>query len=163
MSETRQLDLRAPDLKLGPLVMWVHGYETLDSEDPDDANWLRVTLHCGGQGARVEVTGSILQTFDLTTWCDEIQTLSESLAGEAVLRPVEPNLVVRIHGLTLGRMQVEVDITADPMHQEHRFSFGLDQSHLASLVGQLKSILRHWPVRWSASPGAGEDDARNRG
>lgn len=51
MTSTVQGGSNAPDLRLGPFALWVHGYQYLEAEDTDDANWLRVTAHCGGSRA----------------------------------------------------------------------------------------------------------------
>jgi hypothetical protein len=147
MTSTMQAGLGSPDLGLGPFSLWVHGYQHLEAEDGDDANWLRITAHCGGSGAQVEVSGSILQTFDLASFRAGLVALSACPIGEAVLEPHEPNLAVRLYGRHLGQIDVVVEISPDPWLQDHRFRFELDQTYLGPAAKQLESILGRWPVR----------------
>ncbi len=147
MTSTVQAGLGAPDLRLGPFALWVHGYQYLEAEDVDDANWLRITAHCGGSGAQVEVSGSVLQTFDLARFRAALAALSASLVGEALLETHEPDLAVRVHARHLGQVDVEVGISPNHLQQDHRFKFELDQTHLAPAAKQLESILERWPVR----------------
>ena len=58
-------DLGRPDLKVAGFQLWVHGRELPETEDHDDANWLRVTAHCGASGASVWAQGAILQKYPI--------------------------------------------------------------------------------------------------
>jgi hypothetical protein len=135
------------DLTLGPLVLWVHGYENDRADNFYDANWLRVTAHCGAQGASVEVSGSILLTSELQAWCEDLRELHRTMTGTAVLEPMEPNLAVRLKGEALGRLSGEIEISPDPVLQAHRFSFEMDQSYLPQIVSEMGVLLTRWPIR----------------
>jgi hypothetical protein len=139
--------LGAPELKLGCLSLWVHGWESENAEDFYGANWLRVTAHCGAEGASATVSGSLLLAADLERWLQEIEKLYETLSGSAVLEPPEPNLVVRLSAGSLGSVTGEVEITPDPLTQAHLFRFELDPSFLPSIASQLRTLLARWPVR----------------
>ena len=54
-----------PDLKLGPLVIRVHGRQFEDSHDFWDGSWLRVTVYCGAQGAEVTISGTFMRVTEL--------------------------------------------------------------------------------------------------
>ena len=73
--------LGEPDPRLGDLQLWVHGPEVVDPQPYED--WLRVSVHCGGQGASVWVRGEILQYGDLRDWVDQTEALYRDLRGVA--------------------------------------------------------------------------------
>ena len=141
---------RPADVRLGPLSLWVHGYEYADAAEFYDANWLRVTTRCSAAGSSVEVSGAILLTSDLEKWREDLARLHESLSGEAILEPPEPNLAVRLRAEALGHIAGEISVTPDPLSQEHRFVFEVDQTYLASALSQLNVLVRQWPVRHRA-------------
>jgi hypothetical protein len=72
--------LGTPDLKLEGLQIWVHGMQFPDAADYWDGNWLRVTAHCGGSGASVFATGSIIHLSELDRWLVESEELLKNLS-----------------------------------------------------------------------------------
>lgn len=105
--------LGTPDLKIEGLQIWVHGRQFPDAADYWDGNWLRVTAHCGGNGASVFTTGSIIHLSELDRWLVESEELLENLKGEAKLACVEPALSVTLKSGSLGNITMEVSITPD--------------------------------------------------
>jgi len=141
--------LGAPDLKLYGLQVWVHGRQFPDSHDYWDGNWLRVTAHCGGNGASVFTTGSIVHLPELDRWKSETEVLLKSLNGEAKLDCMEPALSAILKSGSLGHVTMEVSITPDHMTQRHWFQFSIDQSYLPPFMKQCQSILKTYPIRGS--------------
>lgn len=141
--------LGAPDLKLEGLQIWVHGRQFPDSHDYWDGNWLRVTAHCGGNGASVFATGSIIHLSELDRWLVETEELLKNLNGEAKLACMEPALSATFKSGSLGHITMEVSITPDHMAQRHWFQFEIDQSYLPTFVKQCRSILEAHPIRGS--------------
>jgi hypothetical protein len=141
--------LGAPDLKLEGLQIWVHGRQFSDSNDYWDGNWLRVTAHCGGNGASVFATGSIIHLSELDRWLVGTEELLKNLTGEAKLACMEPALSATLKSGSLGHITMEVSITPDHMTQSHRFQFQIDQSYLPPFVKQCQSILKAYPIRGS--------------
>lgn len=137
--ERYQQHLGEPDLRLADLQLWVHGPEVVDPQPYED--WLRVTVHCGGQGASVWVSGEILQYRDLRDWLGQTEALYHELRGVARLDPLEPNLSVALSADHTGGIAVSVEITPDHMNQQHRFSFALDQSYLPEFLAQGRRLL----------------------
>jgi hypothetical protein len=107
--------LGAPDLKLEGLQIWVQGRQFPDSHDYWDGNWLRVVAHCGGNGASVFATGSIIHLSELNRWLVETEELLKNLNGEAKLACMEPALSVTLKSGSLGHITMEVSITPDHM------------------------------------------------
>jgi hypothetical protein len=87
--------------------------------DEWDGNWLNVSAHYAAHGAGVAVSGSILDTLSFAIFEGQLRKLHESLAGQAVLESVEPELKARIDGGgASGRMQLRVDMTPDHLAQD---------------------------------------------
>jgi hypothetical protein len=149
MSDRALADLGAPDLKLEGLQIWVHGRQFPDLHDYWDGNWLYVTAHCGGSGASVFTTGSIIHLPELDRWRSEAEDLSKNLGGEAKLACMEPFLSASLKSGSLGHITMEVSITPDHMTQRHWFRFEIDQSYLRPFIKQCQSILEAHPIRGS--------------
>src|SRR5580698_7501121 len=151
MSDRVLRDLGTPDLKLEGLQIWVHGRQFPDSHDYWDGNWLRVTVHCGGNGASVFTSGSIIGLPELDGLRSEAEELSRNLRGEAKLECIEPFLHASLKSGSHGHITMEVSITPDHMTQRHWFQFEIDQTYLGPLIRQCQSILEAYPIRGSRS------------
>jgi len=144
-------ELGAPDLKAAGLQLWIHGRQFPDSPDYYDGNWLRVTAHTGATGASVWASGAILMVPDLVRWADQCDALAKGESQDAQLAPMEPELKVRIRQVDhLGHLTMQVLITPDNLTQEHSFEFEIDQSYLAGIASQCRSIADAYPVRGEA-------------
>lgn len=73
--------------------------------------------------------------------------MSYSLAGEANLVSLEPELAVEVKLESLGRILMKVEITPDYMTQSHIFEFELDQSYLAALIENCRAVLEKYPIK----------------
>jgi hypothetical protein len=143
-------DLGPPDLRLAGFQLWVHGRELEESDDFWDGNWLRVTAHCGADGASVWASGPIVRAPELQSWAGECEDMMSFRYPGASLHCIEPNLAIEMrmdrHG---GQVTMEVRITPDQATQEHAFTFFLDQSYLPDFLRDLRGILDRYPVRGS--------------
>lgn len=144
--------LGEPALKIVGLQIWIHGRQFEDAMDVDDGNWLRVTAHCGAEGASVFAVGSILEVPDFLEWGQQAKLLLEGKANKAVLVTLEHELSARIETADpLGHLTLRVDITPDNLRQNHAFEFEIDQSYLPGLISQCDRIGREYPSRGSRS------------
>jgi hypothetical protein len=139
--------LGTPDIKLGGLQIWVHGRQFPNATDYWDGNWLRITAHCGTHGADVWTTGAILNLPAVVSWLAQLEDLNRSVAGEASLVPLEPELSVKLTADALGHISMEIDITPDNITQEHTFRFELDQSYLEPVIESCRKIVNDYPLR----------------
>ena len=141
-------ELGQPALQLAGFQLWVHGYEFQDSADYWDANWLRVTAHCGGLGASVWATGALLRNVDLAGWAEKCDALREGKAQRAELAPLDPEVKVVIEPRDrLGHLSVLVEITPEHLSQRHSFEFDIDQTYLLDIARMCRAILGAYPVR----------------
>ena len=102
-------------------------------------------------GALVEAQGAIVFAPELAEFVKQLETLYTTLVGEAALRCMEPNLQVAIQGDSLGHVAVTLMITPDHMTQSHEFKFSFDQTYLAPLLKECRSLLSRYPVRAATS------------
>jgi hypothetical protein len=153
MGTAQNADLLGPPaLKVVGLQLWIHGRQFPDSQDYWDGNWLNATAHCGANGASVWASGAIIMVSDVVRLLVECEALYQSRDGEALLQPLEPNLLVTLRSSDrCGHILMRVEITPDHMTQEHRMDFEIDQSHLPSLMAQCRAIIEEYPIRGHAS------------
>lgn len=148
MSQKHLESLGEPTIQMGPLSVWVHGYQYPEANDGWDANWLTVTARCVGQGASVIVSGAILDTVSFHRLQQQLTLLQERLEGTARLESAEPELAMtfKATGRT-GHIDVEIDITPDHLHQAHRFSESIDQSYVPAMLRACRLVLQQFPIR----------------
>jgi hypothetical protein len=106
-----------------------------------------VTASCGGNGASVFATGSIIHLSELDRWLVETEELLKNLDGDAKLACMEPALSVTLKSGSLGHITMEVSITPDHMTQRHWFQFEIDQSYLPPFAKQCQSILQAYQIK----------------
>jgi hypothetical protein len=154
MSMTGDLDVFGlPAIRVGPLRVWVHGYESPDSADAWDGNWLRVTARCDAPGASVAVTGAVLDTVSFVRWQKELSALHRGLRGVATLASAEPVLKATVTATgASGQMSLEIEITPDLQQQAHRYVLDIDQSYLPDLIRECEQVQRTYPVRNAGDP-----------
>lgn len=137
-----------PDLKILGFELWVHGYEFPDALDAWDGNWLRVTAHLEAPGARVTVTGTVLDTVSFARFSKDLRRLQTTMSGDATLESHEPNIKVVLSAADrIGHLAVVIEITPDHLTQQHRIEFEADQTFLGPLIKQCDAILSRLPVR----------------
>ena len=97
-------------------------------------------------GARVMCEGPILMTTDIKQFRDQVASMVDTLAGEAILMGLEPELNVVLRAQKLGHIEGIIEITPDHLSQHHRFVVEADQSYLPALVLSCDAILDRFPV-----------------
>jgi len=141
-----------PSLKLAGLQLWVHSRPSPASKEPSEADALNVTAHCGSPGASVSVSGAFLDSWSFASFARECKALHASLDGIAILRSDEPDLCVTLAAGRTGHVSMIVDITPDPMNQQHRFEFSeLDQTYLPAIISQCAAVLDIYPTAFSTT------------
>jgi hypothetical protein len=73
--------------------------------------------------------------------------MHETLAGEASLHTLEPNLRVHLVVSDTGQITVDTSITPDHLHQRHDFQQEIDQTYLPEVIRGLARVLQRFPVR----------------
>lgn len=148
MAQPAQAPAQAPAIELGDFQLVVHRRQFPDAHDRWDGNWLEVSARCGQAGAIVVTAGPILEAIDLQRFGDDLKTLADVNAGEAVLRGTEPYIVVRVAAVDgLGQLRVRVELSAEPRFQGHWFEYAIDPSYLADAIRQIDAVLAAFPVR----------------
>ncbi len=140
-------ELRDPDFCIGGFELWIYGRQFPDSDDYWDGNWLDVIARCTAASSVVEAAGCILHLAELHGLMAECKQIYDTLAGEAKLECLEPNIGLKIKMKNGGHCELTVSITPDHLYQEHSFIFDLDQSYLPPLIKSLELILHSYPVK----------------
>ncbi len=135
-----------PDLHFCGFSLWVDGRQFPEASDYWDSNWLMVRARMEANGARIECHGPILMTTDIQSFRAELATMIGTLAGEATLSGLEPEINVVLRMRTLGHVEGTIAITADHLSQHHSFTVEADQSHLPALSRSCDAILNRFPV-----------------
>lgn len=138
-----------PDIRVGPLHIWVHGREREDTQDYWDANWLRVTVYCATGFSKVTASGSILHLSELSAWRKGLTALYEAKTGTAKLEATEPNLAVCV-SLKDGKGSLEISLTGDHLQESHEFFVEIDQSYLPALLSDLHRLFDEYPILGNA-------------
>ena len=143
-----------PALKVGPLEVWVHGREFPEADDAWDGNWLRVSARCSVHGAAVHASGSILDTVSFVRYANELRDLHKTLAGEAGLHSLEPELNVTLRGRgPNGILQLRIELSPGDPNQTHAFDVELDHSCIPRILEDCERVIAAYPVRRPALRG----------
>jgi hypothetical protein len=138
------------DLRIGGLLVRVHGRERPASTGSCDGDWLDASAQLAGPGCEVHAAGTFLRSDDLERFLAQCRRIAATLSGEARLAPLEPNLAVTMRCSPLGHLAVEIELSPDPTAQSHRLRQQLDQTHLPPLMRQVEAILARFPARGRA-------------
>jgi hypothetical protein len=139
--------LGALDLEIAGLRLWVHGRQFPQSQDYWGGNWLIVTARCSYPQSSVQAHGSIVRLGEIYGLLHEIETLYQTLQGQAELRCIEPNLAVELLAQTGGHIRVTISITPEYMSESLSYTDGFDQTYLPPIIAGCKAILAKFPVR----------------
>ena len=135
-------ELGQPALSLSGLQLWVHERPLHGSTGAEEDDWLDVTVQVEAESARVRTSGSLLTVRALRAWRDGCARMLEGQVDSASLHTVEPELEIEMHETdAAGHLEMRIEITPDPHHQEHVFLLSLDLSYLPGLIGELDGIL----------------------
>jgi len=135
-----------PDLRFCGLSLYVDRRQFPDASDYWDGNWLMIRVRMETLGALVECAGPILMTADIERFRDQLKAMADTLAGEATLAGLEPELNMTLKMKQRGHVVGVVEITPDHLNQQHRFQVEADQSYLPALILSCNTILSRFPV-----------------
>jgi len=133
-----------PDIQLGSLGIWVRGGQFADSDDDWDGNWLNVLIEVDAASAVVQAEGTILHAREVAALVEGCKRLHQTLTGEFVLAPMEPNFGLTLKMNAQGQLDVGIEISADCLTQRHHFDFELDQSYLPHFIAGAEAVLQKY-------------------
>ena len=129
-----KVEADVPDLRIASLKIWIHGR---------DGDWLRVTAQCKS----VLVAGSILSLSQVEHLLEDCEPLYRTLQGTAVLDRLEPELELSIESVSRGHFSVHIAMTPDPIVEGHWYIEDIDQTDLAGIINDCRSVLEMYPIR----------------
>ncbi|WP_158903599.1 hypothetical protein [Burkholderia sp. L27(2015)] len=145
-------ELGDADLRIGGFSLWVHGRQFPEAIDYWDGNWLLVTACYICPDAAVVAHGSFVRLDEISSLADGCRRLYRTLAGEAGLHCLEPNLDITVAAKGLGHFDLRIALTPDQVNQQHLFKQQFDQTLLSSIIASCDVILEQFPMRSENAP-----------
>src|SRR5262245_53544264 len=125
------------------LTLRIHGRTKPDAQDLWAANW----LHCTAEPSAGAFCGTLdwqLRNEDLARFLHALESL-EGRAGEALLNTLDGWLDVRVIRDDQGHLEAQCQLVDNPEGGNLlEFCLLLDQTILASLMGQLREVLERF-------------------
>jgi hypothetical protein len=136
------------DIKLANLTITIHNREFPASEDYWDGNWVNVTVvYRDYYSTTIKIHGPILHLSELIGFLKDCERLYETLKGNAVLDPIEPNLRIELNVKKRGNIQMLTSITPNQLTQKHEMFDEIDQSYLSEFITGLRTVLEEYPIQ----------------
>lgn len=131
----------------GGLTIEVYGYERPDTEDQDDANWLKceVGIKAGPFSGAFK---SAFTTYDLIALAERLKSSLAALSGTVSFQNTEHDIMLEIGFDKRGA--ASINGTAQPhrsLEASLAFRFDTDQSCLTQTLHQLEAVLRRFPAK----------------
>ncbi len=117
-----------------------------DCTDYWDGNWLatEISVVIGGFRGRADAD---LRSEEFVAFRDQLQTLYQSLTGQAEFHTMEGWLELRFIADRLGHVKIAGDLLDQPgIGNRLSFALDLDQTYLPSILSALDEVIRAFPV-----------------
>ncbi|MFA9441774.1 hypothetical protein ACDA63_19260 [Uliginosibacterium sp. sgz301328] len=129
------------------ITIEVHSYERGVTGDYYDDNWLNVIVSIKAGGFSGHFPTSFL-TEDFFSFHEEVSALYETLKGSATFSTMEEQLSLSLVGNGRGGIKLTaVAVDEVGIGNQLKFAFPIDQTHLRSLLHDLKEVQAAFPVR----------------
>lgn len=143
---------REPDLSLGGFSLWVTGQPYADSDEPYAQNILNieVAIETPRSAARA---ATVLSAASLSGFSRDLDKALVTLSGEAVLLADESenSFTLNLAMKPLGHVSAVVDLRLGiDDAEDHRISWGLDQSYLDPFARQVRGLAMAYPSPFTA-------------
>lgn len=88
-----------------------------------------------------------MRTDEIKGFRDQLAVLNRDLKGTAELDCMELALKAKVTCGTMGRIEVEVEISPDHLSQHHHFEFAIDQTYLGPIIAGCNRVLEKFPLK----------------
>lgn len=111
-----------------------------------DRSWVKTIVTVKGGVFKGQYIAEFT-TIDFELFRQQLKKLDSDFNASATFEPLEQQLVLQIKGDGLGHFEVYCEATPEShLGQQLTFSLGFDQTEIKSLVGQLDTITRKFPI-----------------
>ncbi len=129
------------------VLVTVYRYERGVTGEYYDDNWVSVKVSIA-TGAFTGNFDAAFITHDFVKFRAELQSLLETLKGEAVFSTLEEQLFIKLEVDDVGHIAVAGTAIDQPgIGTELKFAFDLDQSYLPKIISSLDEIVTEYPIR----------------
>lgn len=129
------------------VLVTVRNYERGVSGEYYDDNWVAVEVSVSAGAFSGQFNAAFL-TKDFVQFHAALQSLYETLKGEAVFSTLEEQLSLKVVGNGRGHIEVEgVALDQAGVGNELRFRFELDQTYLLETIRGLNEVITAFPIR----------------
>jgi hypothetical protein len=140
----------APDLRLGPVSIWIQGWESPEDDGFWDGNWLVATVVGESDGGPIRMVDSCLRSEELQAWG---KALAEVLAGRKALAAtgfVESSVACEVRQAVDGAHDVGFELTPDDADRRVPITARVPSEELAAFVAALEGLEARYPIRGEA-------------
>jgi hypothetical protein len=125
----------------------VNNYERAITGEYYDDNWVAAEVSISVGAFSGHFSAAFL-TPDFVQFRSTLQSLCETLKGEAVFSTLEEQLSIKLTVDDIGHLEVQgVAIDHPGMGNELKFTFDLDQTYLPKIMSDLDEIITLFPIR----------------
>jgi hypothetical protein len=125
----------------------ITGYERQATGEYHDDNWLNVEISLAVGGFRASFASSFL-TEELVAFRDQMTALYQTLRGEARFVSLENQLFLQLVGNGRGGVSLKGEARDRAgIGNRLEFELALDQTQLATTMGELDAVIKRFPVR----------------
>jgi hypothetical protein len=139
----RQIPEGEPDLKIGPLSLWISGYTYINQTDQGHMAYLKTPTLLDTENIIVFSGMSETPVFCIKDFLENLALMYGAISVEQVVEFAsnDSEFSVKLTNNNLG--QIKVDITYYAWHQSGSLQFEsrIDQSYLPRIISDLKKIL----------------------
>jgi hypothetical protein len=131
-----------PDLKIGPLSLWISGYTTVNQKEQGDWAYLQTPALLNMENIAIFSEGSDTPIFGFKAFLNGLIVMYDTISKNQIVEFASDNSEFHLK-LTNDLGQIKIDITYYAWAHKGSLEFEdrIDQSYLPKIIMDLKKIL----------------------
>ena len=133
--------------KTQQVLVTIFNYERSVSGEYFDDNWVSVEVSVSVGSFSGRFTAAFL-TEDFVRFQTALQSLFDTLTGEAEFKTLEEQLTLKVTAVSRGTIEVKgIALDQPGIGNQLQFTLAFDQTHLAETLEGLNEITSSFPIR----------------
>ena len=134
---------REPDLKIGPLSLWISGYTTVNQKEKGDWAYLQTPVLLNMESIAIFSEGSDTPIFGFKAFLNGLILMYDTISKNQIVEFASDNSEFHLK-LTndLGQIKIEIIYYSLAHNGSLEFEDRIDQSYLPKIIRDLKTILK---------------------